>query len=290
MVLNCTLTATIAAGMENLMLDIFNYNFMIRALIVGTLIAVIAPCIGIVVVLKRLSMMGDSLSHVSLAGVVAGLILSINPVMGAVFMTVIAAFGIERIRHSFPRYSEISIAVIMSAGIGLAGVLSGFVKNTASFNSFLFGSIVAISDFELYMIVFLCISVLIIFIFLYKELFYITFDEESARLAGIPVKPINFIFTIITAVTISVSARVVGTLIISSLLVLPVACAMQISKSYRQTVIISIIFALIFTLSGLFISYYLDLKPGGTIILVSVIFLIGIILLKNYPALKGSGI
>ncbi len=285
------MTATTAAGMEGSMPDIFSYGFMIKALVVGSLIALVSPCIGVVVVLKRLSMIGDSLSHVSLAGVVAGLILGINPVMGAVFLTVIAAFSIEGIRRAFPRYSEISIAVIMSTGIGLAGVLSGFVKNTASFNSFLFGSIVAISDFELYMIVILCLLVLLVFIFLYKELFYITFDEESARLAGIPVKTINLIFIMITAITVSVSSRVVGTLIISSLLVLPVACAMQISKSYKATVIISIIFALLFTLTGLFISFYLDFKPGGTIILVSVISLIGLILFKNRRnALKGGGL
>src|SRR5271157_3466649 len=211
------------------MLNIFEYDFMIKALIVGVLIAIITPLIGVIVVLKRLSMIGDAFSHTSLAGVAAGLVFGINPVLGAVFFTVISAFSIERIRRAFPRYSEIAIAVIMSTGIGLAGILSGFVKNSSSFNSFLFGSIVAISDFELYMIVFLCVMVLVTVILLYKELFYMTFDEESARLAGIPVSLINIVFTLLTAITISISSRVVGTLVISSLLVLPVACAMQVS-------------------------------------------------------------
>lgn len=184
-------------------------------------------------------MIGDSLSHTSLAGVAAGLVLGINPVLGAVFLTIIAAFGIERIRRAFPRYSEIAIAVIMSTGIGLAGILSGFVKNSASFNSFLFGSIVAISDFELYMIIFLCALVLIIVIVLYKELFYITFDEESARLAGIPVNSINIVFTLLTAITISVSSRIVGTLVISSMLVLPVASAMRFIEELQADGIFS---------------------------------------------------
>jgi len=235
----------------------------------------------VIVVLKRLSMIGDSLSHNSLAGVAAGLAFGINPILGAVLFSIAAAFGIERIRKSFPKYSEIAIAVIMSTGIGLAGILSGFVKNSANFNNFLFGSIVAISNFELYLVVGLSIIVILAVVFLYKELFYITFDEESARLAGIPLKSINFIFTLLTAVTISVSARTVGTLVISSLMVLPVATAMLIAKSYKQTVIFSIIFAIIFTMSGLYISYYADFKPGGTIVLVGVLTLICVLLYKN---------
>lgn len=263
------------------MLDIFQYDFMQKAFITGILIAIITPCIGVVVVLKRLSMIGDSLSHNSLAGVAAGLAFGINPILGAVLFSVVAAFGIERVRKSFPKYSEIAIAVIMSTGIGLAGILSGFVKNSASFNSFLFGSIVAISDFELYMVIFLSAIVILSVIFLYKELFYITFDEESARLAGIPIKSINFIFTLLTAVTISVSARTVGTLVVSSLMVLPVATAMQIAKSYKQTVILAVLFAILFTLSGLYISFYANFKPGGTIVIVGVLTLISVLIYKN---------
>jgi len=263
------------------MLEIFQYDFMQKAFLVGILIAIITPSIGVIVVLKRLSMIGDSLSHNSLAGVAAGLAFGINPILGAVLFSIAAAFGIERIRKSFPKYSEIAIAVIMSTGIGLAGILSGFVKNSANFNNFLFGSIVAISNFELYLVVGLSIIVILAVVFLYKELFYITFDEESARLAGIPLKSINFIFTLLTAVTISVSARTVGTLVISSLMVLPVATAMLIAKSYKQTVIFSIIFAIIFTMSGLYISYYADFKPGGTIVLVGVLTLICVLLYKN---------
>ncbi len=128
---------------------LFQYDFMRKAFIVGILLAVIVPCIGIIVVLRRLSMTGDALSHTSLAGVAIGLILGVNPVLGASVACIIAAFGIEYIRKRFPKYSEISIAVVMSAGVGLAGVLSGFVHNTANFNNFLFGSIVDNSNFKL---------------------------------------------------------------------------------------------------------------------------------------------
>jgi zinc transport system permease protein len=254
---------------------------MQRAFIVGILISVITPCIGVIVVLKRMSMIGDALSHSSLAGVTAGLAFGINPIASAVIFSIMSAFGMERIRKSFPRYSEISIAVITSMGVGIAGILSGFVKNAASLNSFLFGSIVAITDFELFMVIGLSVLVIFVFILLYKELFYTTFDEESARFSGVPVKSINFVFILLTAITISISSRAVGTLVISSLIVLPVASAMQITKSYKQTVILSIIFAVFSTISGLYISYYANFKPGGTIVLIGIAILIIVIFYKD---------
>ncbi|MDR3288204.1 MAG: metal ABC transporter permease, partial [Peptococcaceae bacterium] len=182
------------------------YDFMRRAFAVGLLLAVIIPCIGIIVVLKRLSMIGDALSHSSLAGVAAGLILGINPILGAGAACIAAALGVEVIRKKIPKYSEMSIAIILSAGVGLAGVLSGFVKNAVNFNSFLFGSIVAISDFEMFLVAGVSFAVILAFILLYKELFYIAFDERAARIAGVPVKTVNFIFTILTAVTVAVAA------------------------------------------------------------------------------------
>ena len=151
-------------------MDIFQYAFMQRAFAVGIMLAVIIPCIGVVVVLKRLSMIGDALSHTSLAGVAAGLVFGINPILGAIVISIIAALGIEFIRKRIPKFSEMSIAIIMSAGIGLAGVLSGFVKNAANFNSFLFGSIVAISDFEMYLVAVISFFVLLAFILLYMSL------------------------------------------------------------------------------------------------------------------------
>lgn len=256
------------------MLDIFRYAFMQKAFFVGILLAVIVPLIGVIVVLKRLSMMGDALSHTSLAGVALGLILGINPIAGAVAVCVAAALGIEGIRKSLPRYAEISISVMMSAGIGLASVLSGFVDDGAAFNSFLFGSIVAITDTEVILVVIVTIVVVTAFLLLYKELMFITFDEEGAELSGVPVKKINFIITLLTAVTVSVAARSVGALMVSSLMVLPVACAMQVADSYKKTVVYSVLFALFFTVCGLFLSYYFNLKPGGTIVLTGVVVLL----------------
>ena len=257
-------------------MEIFEYAFMRRAFLVGILLALIIPCIGIVIVLKRLSMIGDALSHTSLAGVAAGLLLNVNPVLGATVACVAAAFGIEAIRKKMPRYAEMSIAIILSAGVGLAGVLSGFVGNAASFNSFLFGSIVAISDAELYTVAGVSGVILLSFVLLYKELFYLALDERAARLAGVPVGVVNSVFTVLTAVTVSIAARTVGALIVSSMMVVPVACGMQFGKSYRTTLLWSMGFAEAFTVSGLFLAYYGSLKPGGTIVLVGGGCLLGI--------------
>ena len=262
-------------------LSIFSYGFMQRAFGVGIMLAVIIPCIGMVIVLRRQSMIGDALSHTSLAGVAIGLIFGFNPVLGAVAACIAAALGIEAIRKKMPGHADLSIAIIMSAGISLAGVLSGFVKNSANFNSFLFGSIVAISDFELGLVLIMSLLILSAFLVLYKELFLISLDEQAARLAGVPVRLVNFIFTLMTAVTVSIAARTVGALIVSSLMVIPVICAMQIGRSYKQTLVWSIGLALLFTVTGLFLSYYAGLKPGATIVLAGILGLLIVLLAKS---------
>ncbi len=262
------------------MIDIFSYSFMIKAFIVAIMIAIITPCIGASVVLKRLSSIGDATSHFALAGICTGLLLNINPILGAVVFSVIAVLGIEWLRKLLKSYSEIASVVVMSAGIGLSAVLSGFVKSASDLNGFLFGSIVSISDFELYITLILGIIVVIVSRLLHKELFFIAFDEEAALISGMPVKAINFVIMLLTALTVAAASRAVGALMVSSLLVIPVACAMTVAKSYSSMLKISIVFALAFTVIGLVLSFYLDLRPGGTIVLLGVITLI-ILLLKG---------
>lgn len=246
------------------------YEFMQKAFLVGILVSIIVPCIGSFVVLKRLSMLGDALSHASLSGVALGLLLAWNPLVGAFLACVVAALGTEYLREKIPEYSEISIAIITSLGVGLAGILSSFIKNATSFHSFLFGSIVAISKWEVVMIVCVSLLVLFVFLFFYQELFYMAFDEEGARVAGIPVNRINVMVAVLTAITVSLASRTVGALMISSFMVLPMASAMQVARSYRSTILFAVFYALVSTLSGLSLSYYYGLKPGGTIVLLSV--------------------
>lgn len=255
--------------------NIFSYDFMLKAFAAAILIAAAAPCIGLPIVLKRFSAIGDAASHSALGGIAFGLLIGINPIVGAVIFSIIAVLSIEVLRKKFGKYSEIATVVVMSAGIGLTAVLSGFIKNGSSnINSFMFGSIVAISDFELILTLILSALVVGVTLVLYKEIFAITFDEEAAGLCGIPVKAINFILMLLTAVTVSVASRIVGALMISSLLVIPTATAMMISKSYKGTLIKSICFAELFTVSGLFVSYYFNLRPGGTIVLIGTVVLV----------------
>lgn len=254
---------------------------MRKALLVGVMLSITIPIIGTTVVLKRFSMIGDALSHFSLSGVAIGLILGFNPVIGAIISCIIAAFSIEFIRKSINHYSELSIAIVTSLGIGLAGILSGFVKNSNSFSSFLFGSIVAISDMEMLSVIFISILVIISSISMYRELFYIAFDEEGAKISGVNVRAYNFIFTMLTALTISISSRIIGSLIVSSMLVIPVATSMQISKNYLSTIIYAIVISFIATVTGITMSFYLGLKPGGTIVILLVLIFMLIIIFKK---------
>lgn len=261
---------------------IFTYAFMQKAFLTAVCISVIAPCIGLVIVLKRLSNMGDATSHTALAGIAFGLAFGLNPILGAILFSLAAVLSIEGFRKAFGKYAEISTTVVMSAGVGLTALFSGFISGAgANLNSFLFGSIVAVSDFELMLTVGLSLVVLIVSLLLYKELFYISFDEEGARLSGMPVGAVNFIFMVLTAVTVSVASRTVGALMISSLMVIPVACAMAVAKSYKHALVAAIGFALFFTVAGLFLAYYLNLKPGGTIVLTGVVTLIVLLLIKR---------
>ena len=262
-------------------MQIFQYVFIQRALIVCVLISVMVPLIGTTIVLKRLSAMGDALSHASLAGVAIGLAAGVNPLAVAVVISVLASLAVEYIRRAFPRNADIAANVVLSAGIGTAAVFSGFIKNAASFNSFLFGSLITVDVTDMWLVTGLSAAVILFSVIMYKELLYVALDEEAAKLSGVPVRQLNSAFTVMTAITVSVAARTVGALMISSLLVIPVACSIMLARSYFHTMIMSISFALLFTISGLFISFYFNLKPGGVIVLVGTAALFLLLLVKK---------
>ncbi len=262
-------------------MEIFAYDFMRRAFLAGIMLAVIIPLIGFIVVLKRLSLIGDALSHSSLAGVAAGLLLGFNPVAGAVLVSMAAALGIEAVRRKLPAYSELSVALMLSAGVGAAGVLSGYVSNPGAFNGFLFGSFSTIDNFELGLVAVTSLLVLCLFLLLYKELFSVAFDERLAKLSGVRVGLVNTLFTLLTAFTVSVAARTVGALVVSSLMVIPVACAMRVAKSYRSTLLWGVAFAICFTVAGLVFSFYMGSRPGATIALTGCITLVVLLARKR---------
>lgn len=263
------------------MLEMLTYSFMQRAFLAGIMVAVICPAIGIFLVLRRMSMIGDTLSHVALAGVAGGMLGGIYPVYSALGFSVLAALAIEKLRKEYEQYAELSIAIMLSAGIGLATIFISLGNSNSAIFSYLFGSIGLVSNHDILVIFILGFFIFLSIIVFYRSLFYMAFDEEAARLAGIPIKWINLYFTVLVAMTIAVSMRIVGVLLVSSLMVIPVATSLQISKSFRQTFMYSILFGVLSVLIGLSVSFYGDLAPGGTIVISSVLLLFIILTVKN---------
>jgi zinc transport system permease protein len=269
---------------------ILQYEFLQNAFLTGMIIGIIAPLLGVFVVVRRLSLIADALSHVTLAGIAASLFLekkflpagSLNPVYMGMAFSVIGSLFIEKLRTVYKHYQELAIPIILSGGIGLSVI---FISLADGFNtdlfSYLFGSVSAVSRLDLWTIVILSIFVLAIIILLYKELFLLSFDEEHAKASGIPAKSLHLIFIIMVALVIAASMRIVGILLVSSLMTLPVAAAIRIANGFKQTIFYSIIFGELSVLGGLTISFYLDLAPGGTIVMISVVILILSILLKK---------
>lgn len=255
------------------MFEIFEYEFMTRAFIVGSLLAIILPCMGLPILLKRQAMIGDTLSHSSLAGLTIGLFLGINPSLSAVIICIIAGLAIELIREKLKAYQEISTVIILAASIGLAGIFTSFVS-ASSVSSYLFGSIVTITDSEFYMVIGISVFVILLYARIYNLIYLSVFDEKNAKILGINSKLINFSLTFLSAVAISVSAKTIGSLIVSSLLVIPVISAMQYTRTYKGTLLLSIAFSVISVYVGLFASYEFNLKPGSLIVIISVVLLI----------------
>lgn len=263
----------------------FEYVFMQRGLVVGILLGIIVPLVGVTIVLRRLSMIGDALSHTSLAGVAGGLIGGINPVAGAAVACLAGAMCVEGVRKRFKDQSELAVAIVLAAGIGLAGVLSGFVPNSSSFNSFLFGSILTISEAEVASVIAISVAALAFCLLLDRELFLMAFDERHARVSGVRVAAVNTLYVFVVALVVAVAARTVGSLMVSSMMVVPVACALQLARGWRQTCLVSCIVGVGSSVVGLVISYFFGLKPGGTIVLLSVALLLVIFVVKKAYAI-----
>lgn len=265
------------------MMDFLQYDFLRNTLLTGMIIGVMAPLLGVFVVFRRLSLISDALSHVTLSGVAASLLLEkyffmsgiISPLFMGMTFSVAGAFLIEKLRSVYRHYQELAIPIILSGGMGLGVILISLANgfNTDLF-SFLFGSVSAVSGHDLITVIIIAIFVVISIILLYKELFLLSFDEEYAVASGINAKWIHYLFILLVALVVSVSMRVVGVLLVSSLMTLPVAASIRIAKGFKQTILFSILFGEISVVAGIFISYDLNLAPGGTIVILQILILI----------------
>jgi zinc transport system permease protein len=269
---------------------LMQYEFLQNAFLTGMIIGVIAPLLGVFIVVRRLSLIADALSHVTLAGIAASLLLEkkflfvsgLNPLYMGMAFSVGGSLFIEKLRTVYKHYQELAIPIILSGGIGL-GVI--FISLADGFNtdlfSYLFGSVSAVSRTDLWTIAIISILVILLVVVLYKELFLLSFDEEYARATGIAAKTLHFVFIVMVALVIAASMRIVGILLVSSLMTLPVAASIRFAKGFKQTILFSILFGEVSVLGGLVLSYYLDLAPGGTIVMIAVLILILTIWLKK---------
>ncbi|WP_038477182.1 metal ABC transporter permease [Shouchella lehensis] len=256
-------------------MEMFFYGFMQRAFQASLLISLIAPLLGLFLILRRQSLMADTLAHVSLAGVALGLLLSINPTWTNIFLVMVIAIVLEYLRMVYRSYSEVSIAILMSAGMALALFLMSLNQGgtTLNINQFLFGSIVTISSQQVWMLVALASIILILYAVLRKAMYVMVFDEETAFTAGLPVKTMSIMFNVLTGVTIAVIMPIVGALLVSAILILPAAISMRLSKRFSTTILLGIPIALTGMLSGLFTSYEYGTPPGATITLILIVIL-----------------
>jgi len=265
------------------MFEIFQYDFLLRAFAAGIIIAVIAPMIGIFLVVRRYSLLADTLAHVSLAGAAVGILTKNQPALTAMLFSVLSAFGIERLSGAKKIFGESALALFLWGGLAGAVVIIGLAKGfNVNLFGYLFGSITTVSAGDLYLVAILGAVILFITSACYKEFFFISFDEELAEVSGVNTRALNLTLLIMAAVTVSLSMRIVGVLLIGALMVIPVITAMQFNRSFRQTLFLSVFISLLSVIAGLFLSYYLDLASGGTIVLTALtIFLISLFISRK---------
>ncbi|AZA13174.1 metal ABC transporter permease [Corynebacterium choanae] len=252
------------------------FEFVRRTIAVGLMLAVAIPLLGIVMVGRRTSMMADALSHTSLAGVAVGLIAGFTPVAGAVIVAVIGAFIIELLRKRFPQYGDLATAVTLSAGLGVAVILADLAPSGRSFESYLFGSITAVTRSDVWFTAIATGLVVVASLVFYGDVKDIAVDPILAKIAGTRVTVINALFTALAAVTVALSAKVIGALLVVSLMVLPVATALTVARSYRATVWWSVAMGVAYTFIGISASYEFDLRPGGAIVVTAVLGLLAV--------------
>ncbi|AKS67017.1 metal ABC transporter permease [Staphylococcus schleiferi] len=277
---------------------LLNFEFIRYSFISGILIGVIAPLIGTFIVVRRLSLIADALSHVTLGGISFGMYLLtvssvfafINPIWTGIIFAIIGALLIEKLRTSYKNYSEIAIPIIMSTGIGLSAI---FISLAKGFNQellgLLFGSISAVSLSDLFTIITITVLVLLYIMLFYKELFILSFDTEYSQVIGIP-KWIQFLFIVIVALVISASMRVIGVLLVSALITLPVAIAMRWTKGFKQFIFLSITIGEFSVIIGLVTAFYLNISPGGIIVVILVIMLMLTLFYQSFVVRKFKGV
>ena len=250
--------------------DVLESDFMRLAFASGAVVGVLAPAVGFFLVQRQMSLVGDGIGHVAFAGVAAGTLLGVSPVLTALIAAVAGGIAIEWLRARRQAAGDQALALVFYTGIAGGVVLvSAAGALDAGLFAYLFGSILTVTPSDLVAIVALGTAGLAALALLYRALAGVALDEEGARVAGVPIGGLNVLLATLAAVTIAVSMRIVGILLIAALMVLPVVAATRIAWSMRSTIVLSMTIGLASVLAGLTIAYYADLPPGGTVVLLA---------------------
>jgi zinc transport system permease protein len=267
------------------------YAFMQRALLAAVLVGLTAPTVGAHLVQRRLSLIGDGLGHVALAGVAMGVLTSTEPVLTALVAASLGAVAIELIRYRGRTSGDVALAVLFYGGIaGGVVIISQAPGGTpGNLNSYLFGAITTTSRGDVQAFVALSAAVLLVTLGLGRYLFAVSHDEEYARASGLPVLAINLGMALVTALTVVVAMRVVGLLLISALMIVPVASAQLLARSFRATVLVAMALGVVEAVTGVWISYETDTPSGGTIVLTAIAVFVLVATLAALPPLRLPG-
>lgn len=252
--------------------DILTYAFMQRAIVSGIAISLMCSVIGLFLVLRKQSLFGDALAHAAFGGIAVGLYLGIYPLWTAFVVSVSSALTLTKIKQKFQISSDATVAILLSSGLAMGVILISIAKGfTVDIFSFLFGSILLVSMQNTLLILGICGTILVIILLLYRKMVYTTFSEEQAKVSGIRVEKMNYLFVVIAAITIVSSMQLVGILLTSSLIVVPNVTAILFSRGFKQTAILSMSFAVSSAVIGILSSYVLNVAPGGMIVLISIV-------------------
>ena len=271
----------------NNIIEIFSYDFMLKALIVGMLISLCASLVGVSLVLRRNSMIGDGLSHVGFGAFAVATVLGFSPLEFALPIVMITSFLILKLNQNSKVHGDSAIALLSASSLAIGTFIISITDGVnTDINNYLFGSILSIDNKDVVISILLSIIVILLYIISYNKIFAITFDENFAKVVGIKTEIYNIIFATLCSIVVVLGMRLMGSLLISSLIIFPTLSSMQIVKKFKSVVLLSTIISVISFIIGLILSYYLEAPTGATIVIVNLIVYISFKIIsslkKNY--------
>ena len=270
-----------------MILEALSYTFMQKALVAGIAVGIICSFMGTFLVLRRYSLFGDGIAHVAFGGISVGLFLGVFPLWTAFIVSIFGGLGLQKLRQSTKISGDSAVAVVLVSGLAVGVIL---VSSSGGFSvdlfSFLFGSILLISNEDTIMILAISAGIIATLTLLQKQFLHLTFNEEQAKLGGLRTTLLNYAFVVLASITVVTSMRLVGILLISALIVVPNITAMMFGKGFKKTVFISMGIVVISVVSGILVSYFFNVAPSGTIVVIAVGILVGTLILKSTGLLQ----